>query len=336
MSILNEFVGLLFDVSSPAGTIFVFVFPWFGVLLYYLFFLTKRVKEVPAAVVEPLTHFLDLLTEGASSGYDKRLMNLFHPDLLAAAVHRGVVRAMARCVCTKLGKPVNIPRDTVLVNYDGENNHIIALVDFEKEQQVKCRMTWRDCAGSKDKPPQRGPLSAEVRQQFHVMAFRIEPHKKINFFTEKFLCAEDFIPFAEKFVEQLFDRPPVAAVEMMHPSLREKHIDSIDKLQRDIQLTCGASADDPVNVNHTLVSAKLMCRPASNDDGASQTEEASVGGIEMIFRVSGVGRRDVDVNLFLTFSGLQCTVACYRVAAVPDTRTQVIVDCETGEKTFIG
>ncbi|AAZ10247.1 uncharacterized protein TEOVI_000223400 [Trypanosoma equiperdum] len=332
---MSAIYSLLFDSSSTLGVIIVSVVPWFVVLLYYLYYRIKRIGEVPPEVVAPLAHFLEVLTDGATAGYDKELMNLFHPELLTVRVERGVVRAMVRWVCDRLGKVTNIMRDAVLVKDDGDEAHIIALVDFEKVQQVKCRMSWKWRHTTGAAPRNQSSAKTEVSKRFFVTAFRFEPHTEVKSDVLQFLKTDDFIPFAEKFVERLFERPPKTAVEMMVPSLKDKYISNLDKLQGDVRGVCGPLLGGSVDVNCSLIDATVLRGPLSTAKEEGQTEEG-VRGIEMSFFVSGVGCRNVNVNLLLVFADLRCYVGRYEVRVVPDTRTQVIVDRDTGEKTFIG
>ncbi|KAH8605795.1 hypothetical protein ERJ75_001601600 [Trypanosoma vivax] len=294
--------------------------PWLFVLLYYLYYRKKRVAELPAEAVYPLQHFLNVVTEGATAGFDRRLMSLFHPQLLGKTVDRGVVRAMVRGVCERLGQVVSVPCDTVAVKEVGNEAHIIALVNFEHAKGVRCRMSWE------------WRLRRKSAMQFHVTAFRIEPPPQMKFDVLEYLNTEDFTYFAETFVERLFQRPPRLAVDMMISSLREKYSGDLDKLQKSVESVCGAPLSGMADPNVTLLSATVL-RTSDADPAASN---GTVQGLEMRFHVDGVGNREMHVLVVVVIADLRCYVGKYEVRSLPDTRTQVLVDTDTGERLFVG
>ncbi|RNF12656.1 hypothetical protein TraAM80_00200 [Trypanosoma rangeli] len=328
-------------------------------LLYYLYYVFKRPREVAASTIAPFLIFMNHLTDGATAGYDKPLMSLFHPELLKD-VERGLIRAMARCLCKHFGKVVHVPRDTAMLRSRDDDVSFVALVDFQHVRQVKCRMSWRWC------PPKGVYFAMPVAQRhFQVTGFHVEPQSMVQFDVLEFLHTEDFVPFAGSFVEKLFERPPKAAVMMMAPPLQERYLAELEKLQNSIQRVCGSAPESRPDVNARLVSETILRDPASSgpscanlgSDSASKgageaaedvrgekgnTCEAAemptkraVRGIEMHFVVGGVGLREVEVTVVLSFSGLRCHVIRYEVRAQPDTRTHILLDQDTGEKTFV-
>ncbi|KEG13260.1 hypothetical protein DQ04_01121150 [Trypanosoma grayi] len=323
---LGEF---LHGATSVPGTLACVVMPWVLLLLYLAYYYYRRPRELSASAVAPFVLFMDYLTDGATAGYDKPLMSLFHPELLGNVVERGLVRAMVRCLCKRLGKVTHIPRDTAMIKSKGNQVNFVALVDFQCAKQVKCRMSWVWCP-----PKELLHTKTGFMRRFYVTGFRVEPQQGEDFDVLEFLRTEDFVPYAERFVEGLFERPPRAAVGMMIPALQKRYVDDLEKLQQSIQHVSGAAPDGAVEVNATLMSEEIVRAPASAEPAAG-AEDGAMQGIEMRFLVSGVGRREVEVTVSLVFAELRCFVNRYEVRARPDTRVQVVLDHDTGEKTIV-
>ncbi|KAH9599433.1 hypothetical protein LSM04_001105 [Trypanosoma melophagium] len=375
--------GYLQSLTSLPYTFLSIGLPWLFLVLYVIYYYYfKRPREFSTTAIAPFLLFMDYLTDGATAGYDKPLMNLFHPELLGNYVERGLVRAMVRCLCKRVGKVVHIPRDTAMTKSRGNNVNFIALVDFQYAKQVKCRMSWIWRQTRNTIHTRNGPVRA-----FYVTGFRVEPVGGKEFDVVEFLCTDDFVPFAESFVEKLFERPPKAAVEMMVPALQERYVNDLDKLQRSIQHVCGVTETTAGEPNITLVgetilragpavntsapetngnnrgegnttdnnnnnnnkiststttsttttSSSTSSSPASkgNTPNGSDTKGAAIQGIEFRFFVNGISQREMEVTVTVVFAGLRCYVNRYEVRALPDTRTQVVFDHDTGEKTIV-
>ncbi|ESS67374.1 hypothetical protein TCDM_04003 [Trypanosoma cruzi Dm28c] len=355
--------NFLFGDPSAQNVLFGMGISWLILALYGLYYLFKRSREVMASTMAPFIIFMDYLTDGATAGYDKPLMSLLHPELLENVVERGLIRAMARCLCKQFGKVEHIPRDTVMMRSRCDDVNFVALVDFQHAKRVKCRMSWR-WRSSGDVFFQKAGL---VRS-FYITGFLVEPRPEEQFDVLNFLHTEDFVPFAESFVEKLFEQSPKAAVMMMVPALQERYMTDLEKLQRSIERVCGISQGSQREVDAKLVSEVILRAPAlskppgentdresgdkdggvvgggsaaasANDDSGDMNEKeaakTAVRGIEMRFVVNGVGRREMEVTVVLSFSGLRCYVSRYEVRARPDPRTQVLLDHDTGERTIV-
>ncbi|ORC89607.1 uncharacterized protein TM35_000111410 [Trypanosoma theileri] len=358
--------GYLQSLTSVPYTLFSITLPWFFLVLYVVYYYIKRPREFSTTAIAPFLLFMDYLTDGATAGYDKPLMNLFHPELIGNYVDRGLLRAMVRCLCKRVGKVVHIPRDTAMMKSRGNNVNFIALVDFQYAKQVKCRISWTWRPTGNMLHTKNGPI-----RPFYVTGFRVEPAGGKEFDVVEFLRTDDFVPFAESFVERLFERPPKAAVEMMVPALQERYVNDLDKLQRSIQHVCGTTEKTAGEPNITLVGESILRASTSantaaaaetdgNNRGEGNTAEdtntntntsssstkantpsggdakgSAIQGIEFRFFVNGISQREMEVTVAVVFAGLRCYVNRYEVRALPDTRTQVVLDHDTGEKTIV-
>ncbi|CAJ1027807.1 hypothetical protein Q4I30_004668 [Leishmania utingensis] len=356
-----------------AGGIIAFVaFPWVMMMLYGLYFaIFIRPKEQAAMALSPLLTFLYFLTDEATPGFDQRLMRLFHPSLLeedkdGGSVQRGLIRAMSRCLIDKFGKVTNIPRDTVVLKREGNNVNCMALVDFEKVKQVRCQLSWKHRPGvvkryreKTGRYPARSEKESFVLNgigiafpyTFQVTSFHIDPKKGDEFNILKYLRLVDFDDFGELFVCRLFEKPPRAAVSMMVQPLKEKYSsdEALTTLQESVHKVvdaCGglASSLDSLCVDQT--SYKAIYAPKSEDavplPGEPQAlkkeddqKAPAIDGVDMEYQVKGT-TRNVEVYLRLNFSGLKALVTRYELRLLPDERTQVVVDRDTGKSIIVG
>lgn len=335
MDFLHEWTG-----SSTAVVVLV---PWavlLGMLTYYFFF--KRVRKMDRQPLAPMVTFFSALTDGASAGFDQQLLRMFHPALLKEGqVERGVVRAMVRCLCAQFGPVVDIPRDTVVMRRDGLQVNCAALVNFTRCRGVKCQLSWVDRIGSVV-PRAPGPRLPAVidgvrlvpLHSFHVTRFHVEPKRRDEAYNVlEYLDLEDFEPFAERFVERLFLRPPRAAVEMMVPPLRDRHAgeEALLKLQDSVAAAvaaCGGLRDKDVDA--VLVEKKMCWSEGTGEEGEGKV----LNGVEMTFQVAG-NTRDARVIVGFTLVSLSCRVTRYEVVLCPDQRLNLVVDKETQEATAV-
>ncbi|KAG5502941.1 hypothetical protein JKF63_04714 [Porcisia hertigi] len=354
-----------------AGGIIAFVaFPWIMMVLYGLYFgIFLRPKEQAAMALSPLLTFLYFLTDEATPGFDQRLMRLFHPSLLegendGGSVQRGLIRAMSRCLIDKFGKVTNIPRDTVVLKREGNDVNCIALVDFERAKQVRCQLSWKRRPGVVKRYRQvKGQYPARSEKEsfvlngigialpytFQVTGFHIDPAKGDEFNVLKYINLVDFDDFGELFVRRLFQRPPAAAVSMMIQPLREKY--SSDEAQLTLQGSvqkvvdaCGGFASSLDSLDVDQMSCKAIYAPQSEGAAPLPGEPKTAGeddrkapvisGVDMQYQLKGT-TRNVEVYLRLTFSGLKALVTRYEVRLLPDERTQVLVDRDTGTSTIV-
>lgn len=356
----REYLTDLANNWSPTSTAVAVLVPWSVVVcfaLYYWFF--KRPVKAARTALGPFLTFYTLLTDGATAGFDARLMSVFHPLLFRDGnVEKGLLRAMARCLTGTFGPVVRVPRETVALKRDSMQVNCIALVDFERKKQVTCQLSWvRRTASVKSVearekqgavPVGRAFTADEVVDgigmaplgTFHVTSFHIEQRGQAGKLRQldvlKYLRVEEFEYFGGMFVERFFQRRPVAAVAMMHPALQEKHLaDKAAALEESIQKvvrSCGGLGSKGRVTNE--VDATLTEEKIVQVDTTTSGAATSINGIDMTFRICCVSR-DLELEIRFTFVGMRCYVIKYELRILPDEQRQVIVDRDTGETTVV-
>lgn len=345
----TEYAQNLANSGSYTSAAITLLIPWSLLVaygLYYWFF--KRPCSMSRAAMGPFVTFYTLLTDGATAGYDKPLMRLFHPGMLKdGAVERGVLRAMTRCLCDRFGKVVAIPRDTVCLKRDGMQANCVALVDFERVKGVTCQLSWvtrlpsvraserlaqnttTSTSNTSTSPLERlaavDGIGMVPLHTFHVTSFHIEPHTHDALDVLQYLQLDDFEHFAEKFVSAIFAQPPRAAIEAMVPALRKRYAaDEGNQLQCNVQMVVRAAGG--MREVDAVVSDRRVLR--------SEANPKAIDGIEMTYWVRGAIRH-MEVYLRMTFVGMRCYVTRYELRIRPDERTQVVVDRDSGETTVV-
>ena len=281
------------------GVILFLAAPWIAMAIYGLIYgIFQRPGEMEAMALSPFLTFFFYLTDPATPGFDRRLMQMFHPSLLqekndGGSVQRGLIRAMSRCLIDNFGAVTNIQRDTVVIRKDGNNVNCMALVDFEKAKQVRCQLSWKrrpnvvkkykaatgryPVRTSKDATKING-IGIAFPYTFQVTSFHVDPKKGDEFNILKYVILSDFDDFGTLFVHRLFQHPPVDAVEMMVGPLREKYAgEKVDVLQRNVQTVvdaCGglASPLDDRDIDQTSCKAVYTNKATETEQEAVKTE----------------------------------------------------------------
>lgn len=363
----GEYLEDLANNWSLASASVAVLVPWslvLGYVLYYWFF--KRPAKLERAALGPFLTFYTLLTNGATPGFDKQLMSVFHPAVFKDGnVEKGLLRAMARCLTSTFGPVECVPRETVVLKRDGLTVNCVALVDFSKRKQVACHLSWirRVVSVKSLQTQEREGLVLPGRRfspeevvdgigmaplgSFHVTGFHVEQRGANTLDVAKYIKPEEFEAFSESFVERLFERPPTRAAQMMLPALQEKHLqDGAKALEESIQRAVraagglyrsGSTAGEGIDAtltDETLVKSANKDRAAPTDESSPSSSRSSVDAIDMTFHVRGVCR-DLEVQLRFTVVGLRCFVAFYEVRLLPDHHTQVVVDRDTGTTTIV-
>lgn len=351
---------------TTGSVVIVLAAPWIGMALYGLYFgIFLRPKVLEAHSLSPLLTFLFFLTDGATPGYDQRLMQLFHPDLFkegGGGVQRGLIRAMSRCLLEAFGKPVHIARNTVVIKRNGLQSNCMALVDFERAKGVRCQLSWERRPGALKKyrfnnghyPKREGKeaftvngISIAFPHTFWVTAFHVDPKPDDAFDVLAYVDVKDFDGFGELFVGRLLQAPPADAVGMMVESLQQKYAgEKVKKLEDAVQsvvTACGGLVERLADLTVTQMSCKAVyTSPATADDLSAaqripgervdlleEKKPKAIDGVDMEYLIRCHNRNMVAV-LRVTFSGIKAAICRYELQALPDERIQVVMDQDEG------
>lgn len=374
----EDYVGRTLPYAIVSVLLFLAA-PWVVMAIYGLIYgIFQRPGELKAMQLSPFLTFFFFLTDPATPGFDQRLMQMFHPSLLqekvdGGSVQRGLIRAMSRCLIDNFGPITDIPRDTVVIKKDGNDVNCMALVDFAKAKQVRCQLSWKKRSNVVKKykaatgryPVRTGKEATKINgiglafpYTFQVTSFHVDPKKGDEFNILKYINVGDFDDFGTRFVDRLFQCPPVDAVGMMVEPLQEKYAaEKVDVLQRNVQSVvdaCGglASPLDDLEIDQTSCKAVYSTadNEATGDDAAAAplpgepmrtrmtkekaTTPKAIDGVDMEYLVKGK-IRNVEVHIRLTFSGLRAMVARYELRLLADERAQVIVDHDSGNTEVV-
>ncbi|EPY28753.1 hypothetical protein STCU_04898 [Strigomonas culicis] len=252
---------------------------------------------------------------------------------------------MARCLCARLGAIAAMSEEVVLQKQSGLRVNCEALVDFERAKAVRCQLAWVARLPSVAKSAAVSDAALWQRVEagpplFHVTSFHIAPQAPDVFDVLQYVDLEDFEPFVEEFVLHLvLCRPLAAAVAVMHESLRAHYAEAAaqaeleQKMRRAVQV-CGGLRDPTGDA--TLKEKRVVRRAAAaaTEGGGAEGKTSEVEAIEMVYVLEG-RTRNLEVEVRVIFAGLQCYVIRYNVTLQADTRTQVVLDGETGGTTLV-
>ncbi|EPY29161.1 hypothetical protein AGDE_10095 [Angomonas deanei] len=228
---------------TPSSTILTVVLPYVFALLWALYyFLFKRSKKFSREELAPFLTFYDQLTKGATAGFDKEFLRLFHPGFFHTKEREmrdtGLLRAIARGVQDCYGPVKHIDEHVVVHKQSGLSFNCAVLVDFQKVRRVQCQLSWVVRLPSVMKSAQKGSkelhelMISGIRRapvgSFHVTGFKIVPPKQHEIDFLKYIEIDDFISLGELFVEKLLTKQDTL-VDFFVPSLADKYKDAAQR-----------------------------------------------------------------------------------------------------------
>lgn len=356
----DAITNIITDERTRSQVLLLVVVPWTLLILHSIYHYWMRRPTVSAERIEPLMRYYQLFAAGSSRGYDRMVFELLHPALLQKA-DRGALRAMMRYVHNTLGPVKGVNLRSCVVKQDGLQVNAVALLAFEKHPAVKCRMLWtlRPFAQQQGKN-----FNSPVR--FHVSAFHIDMSPLLTPSSLRivdFLDVDDFVSIGEAFVTSVISSADMGgALELMESQLRAQHeANGGERIQavraKIVAALCAAGGLRGGELECVLMESEFIRAPkaaspaakaVSGDHNTTTSDEESaseaavheepkgdITGFSQEFHVLGQHRR-IAFTLRLTLFDLLCKVFYYQITILPDERTNVVIDKETGEAQCIG